>query len=92
MPDTILFLGQIEQVFLARPLPPGTLLAIFAGIVLLSLYLYRRRWGLPAWLRASLLVARILVLSLVVATLLEPTAVVTETHTRVRSPCGPRAR
>jgi hypothetical protein len=52
---------------------------------LLSLYLYRRPWGLPLWLRAFLAVARVLVLALVVATLLEPTAVVTESHTRVRS-------
>jgi hypothetical protein len=85
MPDAIPIIGQIEQVFWARPLPAGTLVAIFAMIVLLSLYLYRRPWGLPLWLRAFLAVARVLVLALVVATLLEPTAVVTESHTRVRS-------
>ena len=85
MPDAIPIIGQIEQVFWARPLPAGTLVAIFAMIVLLSLYLYRRPWGLPLWLRAFLAVARFLVLALVVATLLEPTAVVTESHTRVRS-------
>jgi hypothetical protein len=85
MPDAIPIIGQIEQVFWARPLPAGTLVAIFAMIVLLSLYLYRRPWGLPLWLRAFLAVARVLVLALVVATLLEPTAVLTESHTRVRS-------
>jgi len=85
MPDAIPIIGQIEQVFWARPLPAGTLVAIFAMIVLLSLYLYRRPWGLPLWLRAFLAFARVLVLALVVATLLEPTAVVTESHTRVRS-------
>ncbi len=85
MPDAIPIIGQIEQVFWARPLPTGTLVAIFAAIVLLSIYLYRRPWGLPLWLRASLAVARVLVLALVVATLLEPTAVVSEPHTRVRS-------
>ncbi|MFP6899198.1 MAG: hypothetical protein VCA38_21610 [Roseibacillus sp.] len=85
MPDAIPIIGQIEQVIWARPLPTGTLVAIFAAIVLLSLYLYRRPWGLPFWLRAFLAVARVLVLALVVATLLEPTAVVTESHTQVRS-------
>ena len=85
MPDAIPFIGQIEEVFWGRPLSTGTLIAIFVAIVLLSLYLYRRPWGLPFWLRAFLAVARVLVLALVVATLLEPTAVVTESHTRVRS-------
>jgi hypothetical protein len=85
MPEAIPIIAQIEQIFWARPLPTGTLVAIFAAIVLLSIYLYRRPWGLPLWLRASLAVARVLVLALVVATLLEPTAVVSESHTRVRS-------
>ena len=85
MPEVIPIISQIEQVFLARPLSIGTLVAIFAAIVLLSIYLYRRPWGLPLWLRASMVIARVLVLALIVATLLEPTAVVTETHTRVRS-------
>ncbi|MDE0880339.1 MAG: hypothetical protein OSB00_17035, partial [Sphingomonas bacterium] len=85
MPEAILIISQIEQVFWARPLSTGTLVAIFAAIVLLSIYLYRRPWGLPLWLRASLAIVRALVLALIVATLLEPTAVVTETQTRVRS-------
>ena len=85
MPEAILIVSQIEQVFWARPLSTGTLVAIFAAIVLLSIYLYRRPWGLPLWLRASLAIARVLVFTLIVATLLEPTAVVTETQTRVRS-------
>ncbi|MCP3998829.1 MAG: hypothetical protein GY722_27720, partial [bacterium] len=78
-------IAQIEHVFLARPLSTGSLVAIVAAIVALSLYLYRRPWGMPLWLRGLLVVARVAVLALVVATLLEPTAVVTETHTRVRS-------
>ena len=85
MPEAFLFMAKIEGVFWARPLPPSTLVAIFVGIVLLSFFLYRRAWGLPLWLRASLAIARILVLALIVATLLEPTAVVSEFHTRVRS-------
>ncbi|MFK7909662.1 MAG: hypothetical protein AB8F34_03585 [Akkermansiaceae bacterium] len=85
MPDTFLLMANIEQVFWARPLSTGTLVAIFAAIVLLSIYLYRRPWGLPQWLRVSLVIFRVLVLSLIVATLLEPTAVTTETQTRARS-------
>ena len=85
MPDSIPIIGQIVQVFWARPISTITLLAIFSVIVLLSIYLYRRPWGLPLWLRISLGIARLLILALVVATLLEPTAVVNETQTRVRS-------
>jgi hypothetical protein len=85
MPDSIPIIGQIVQVFWARPISTITLLAIFSVIVLLSIYLYRRPWGLPLWLRISLGIARVLILALVVATLLEPTAVVNETQTRVRS-------
>ena len=85
MPEAIPIIGQIEQVFWARPLSTGTLVAILAAIVLLSIYLYRRPWGMPFWLRAFLATSRLLVLVLVVATLLEPTAVVIESHTQVRS-------
>ena len=85
MPEAIPFIAQIEQVFWARPLSFGTLVAIFAVIVVLSLYLYRRSWGLPLWLRGILVVSRVLVLALLVATLMEPTAVRTEEHTRERS-------
>ncbi len=85
MSEAIPFIAQIEQVFWARPLSVGTLVAIFAAIVVLSLYLYRRPWGLPLWLRGILVVSRVLVLALLVATLMEPTAVRTEEHTRERS-------
>ena len=85
MPEAIPFIAQIEQVFWARPLSVGTLVAIFTAIVVLSLYLYRRSWGLPLWLRGILVVSRVLVLALLVATLMEPTAVRTEEHTRERS-------
>jgi uncharacterized membrane protein len=85
MPEATPFIAQIEQVFWARPLSFGTLVAIFAAIVLFSLYLYRRPWGLPLWLRGVLVVSRVLVLTLLVATLMEPTAVRTEEHTRERS-------
>ena len=85
MPEATPFIAQIEQVVWARPLSFGTLVAIFAAIVVLSLYLYRRPWGLPLWLRGILVVSRVLVLALLVATLMEPTAVRTEEHTRERS-------
>ena len=85
MPEAIPFIAQIEQVFWARPLSVGTLVAIFTAIVVLSFYLYRRSWGLPLWLREILVVSRVLVLALLVATLMEPTAVRTEEHTRERS-------
>ena len=77
--------GQIDEVFWARPLSTGALVAIFAGIVLLSLYLYRRPGGMPFGLRAFLAMSRIVVLAFVVATLLEPTAIITESHTLTRS-------
>jgi hypothetical protein len=85
MPESFPIIAQIDHVFWARPLSTGSLVAILVVIVVLSLYLYRQPWGLPLWLRALLVASRIAVLTLVVATLLEPTAVETETHTRVRS-------
>ncbi len=85
MPEAIPLIAQIEQVFWARPLSAGTLVAIFAAIMVLSLYLYRRPWGMPLWLRVFLVASRVLVLALLVATLMEPTVVVTDEHTRVRS-------
>lgn len=85
MPEPVLLIAKIEEVFFARPLSMGMLVAILAAIVVLGVYLYRRPWGLPGWLQATLALVRVMALALVIATLLEPTAVVTETHTRVRS-------
>lgn len=85
MPEAIFTLAQIERIFWARPLPLAVLAAILGGIILLSCYLYRRPWGLPLWLRLSLAVSRVIVLALVVATLLEPTAVINESKTALRS-------
>ncbi|MDG2221905.1 MAG: hypothetical protein P8L85_11015 [Rubripirellula sp.] len=78
-------LATIERLFWARPISPSVLLAISVAVMGLSLYLYRRAWGLPLWLRAILAASRLLVLAMVIATLLEPTAVVTESHTQIRS-------
>lgn len=76
---------RFEEFFWARPISSSAMLAIFVGILVLSAYLYRRSWGLSPWLRICLAVARVVVLTLVVATLLEPTAVVRETQTRMRT-------
>ena len=75
---------QIEQIFLARPLPTIVMVAIFIAIIALSVYLYRRAWGLAPWVRIALGVLRLIVLALVVVTLFEPTAVIRETHTHQR--------
>ncbi|MGB0144513.1 MAG: hypothetical protein ACPGAP_07045, partial [Akkermansiaceae bacterium] len=85
MPEPMLILAQIERIFWARPLPVALLATILGGIMLLSWYLYRRPWGLPLWLRLSLAFSRMVVLALVVATLLEPTAVINESKTALRS-------
>lgn len=85
MPDPLLMTLGLDNFFWARPLPAPLMIAVFVAVVLLSLYLYRRAWGLPLWLRISLGAARLLALTLVVASLFEPTAVVTETHTQART-------
>ncbi|MFU8892098.1 MAG: MG2 domain-containing protein [Luteolibacter sp.] len=75
----------LDNFFWARPLSTPLMIAVFAAVVLLSIYLYRRAWGLPLWLRISLGAARLVALALVVASLFEPTAVVSETHTQART-------
>lgn len=85
MPDALFILARIEEVFWARPISQGALWATLAGIILLSVFLYRQGWGLPWWLRGFLLVSRVVVFAMVVATLLEPTAVESEEQTRTRS-------
>lgn len=72
------------EFFWARPLSTPLMLAAFAAVLLLSIFLYRRAWGLPLWQRILLGAARLIVLALVVASLFEPTAVVTESHTQAR--------
>ena len=84
MTELILINAQIEQVFWARPLPTAAMTAIFAGVLVLSVYLYRRAWGLSPWLRVGLGVARLIVLALIVAALFEPMAVVSESYEQQR--------
>jgi len=76
--------AQFEKFFWARPLPEMTMLVIFIAVIVVSIYLYRRPWGLKPWLRTLLGFARLAVLALLVAMLFEPTAVMRETHTEQR--------
>ena len=85
MPEAMLTNLGIEDFFWARPLSPPLMVAVFVAVLLLSAFLYRRAWGLPLWLRALLGVARLAALSLVVASLFEPTAVVRESQVRART-------
>ena len=75
---------QIEEIFLARPLTTPVMFAILIALILLSVYLYRRSWGLRPWQRVLLGVVRVVVLALVCITLLEPMAVVRKTNTQQR--------
>jgi hypothetical protein len=76
--------GQIERLFWGRPVPHTVMLSAFAAVVLLTLFLYCRRQGLPTWVRISLAFTRLLVLALIVTVLFEPTATITKTHTEKR--------
>jgi hypothetical protein len=76
--------GKIEELFWARPASNGIMIAAFAAVVLLTIFLYWRRQGLPAWVRITLAATRLVVLGLIVAFLFEPTATVTQTHTEKR--------
>ncbi|MFM2171652.1 MAG: hypothetical protein RI957_1881 [Verrucomicrobiota bacterium] len=74
----------IDDIFFARPVGTMGIVAACIGIIGLSVFLYRRSWGLRPVTRFFLAAARALVLALIVAALLEPTAVVLETQTRPR--------
>ena len=75
---------SIEHVFWARPLPTPALVAVFGGVIALTIYLYRRPFGLPGWLRWLLAFARLAALAIVAASLFEPTGVFRETSSRPR--------
>jgi hypothetical protein len=76
--------GKIEELFWARPASNGIMIAAFAAVILLTIFLYWRRQGLPTWVRFALAATRLVVLGLIVALLFEPTATVTQTHTEKR--------
>ena len=46
MPNTMLMTLGFDNFFWARPLSTPLMVAVFAAVVLLSIYLYRRAWGL----------------------------------------------
>ena len=75
---------QIEGIFLARPLATPAMVTILIALLVLSVYLYRRSWGLRPWQRVLLGVVRVVALALVCITLLEPMAVVRQTNTQQR--------
>ena len=85
MSDAALMTFWPDNFFWARPLSTPLMIAVFAAVVLLSIFLYRRSWGLPLWLRVFLGLARLVALALVVASLFEPTAVVRESRSQART-------
>jgi uncharacterized membrane protein len=76
--------GQIERLFWARPVSTAVVVAAFAAAFVLTVFLYRRRQGLPFGIRMVLAMFRLLALGLIVAVVFEPTATVTQTHTEKR--------
>ena len=79
MIGSFLNIFQAERITWARPMPAVAVVAAFVAAVLLTAYLYRRRRGVPTRIHIVLAVARLGVLCLIVAVLLEPTALVTRT-------------
>lgn len=76
--------GQIERLFWARPVSTVVVVAAFVAAFVLTVFLYRRRQGLPFGIRMVLALFRLLALCLIVAVLFEPTATVKQTHTEKR--------
>ena len=75
---------QIEQLLWARPIPVAVMVAAFVAVVALTIYRYRRRRGLPTWVRIVLAFSRAAVLCLIVAALCEPIVAVKRTRTAKR--------
>jgi uncharacterized membrane protein len=72
---------QIERLFWGRPVSTEIMIAAFGAVLLLTIFLYLRRQGLPIWVRIVLAVTRLVVLGLIVAVIFEPTATLKQTHT-----------
>lgn len=85
MLEVIANVSGMESIFFARPLGLPAMLGLLAAIIALSVYLYRRSWGLRPVTRIFLAFVRVVVLAVIAAILLEPTAVVRETQTRQRA-------
>ena len=91
MPEAMLMTLRFDDFFWARPLSTPLMIAVFAAVVLLSVFLYRRAWGLPLWLRVLLGLSRLVALALVVvqpAVLLASVAVVVVLAPRALPPPG----
>ena len=73
--------GEVKQFFWARQISTTAMLAAFAVVVLLTVFLYRRGQGLPLRVRLVLAASRLVALGLIVAVVLEPTVAVTRTDT-----------
>lgn len=67
---------QIQEVLWARPAPLTIVLAVAVGVLLFSLFLYRKPRGVPRPVRAGLLAMRLLALGILLALLCEPTVVI----------------
>ena len=68
--------GQIERLFWARPVSTAVVISAFIAAFVLTVFLYRRRQGLPFGFRVALAFFRLLALCLIVAVLFEPSATV----------------
>lgn len=76
--------GQIERFFWARPVSTAALISAFIAVFILTIFLYRRRQGLPFGLRMVLAFFRLLALSFIVAALFEPSVTIEKTYTEKR--------
>jgi hypothetical protein len=76
--------GQIERLFWARPVSTAVVVWAFVAALLLTVFLYRRRQGLPTGVRITLAACRLVALALILAVLFEPTATLTQTHSEKR--------
>lgn len=76
--------GEVEQFFWARQISTTAMLAAFAGVIVLTVFLYRRGQGLPLRVRLVLAASRLVALGMIVAVVLEPTVAVTRTDTGKR--------
>ena len=74
-----------EDIFWARPLNAPLMAVVFAAVFFLSLFLYRKAWGLSFRARILLCLLRFLSLALVLAIIFEPTGVIQESHSQART-------
>lgn len=73
--------GQVERLFWARAVSPEVVVSAFVGVLVLTVFLYRRRQGLPGRVHIALALFRVVALAVIVTVIFEPTATITQTHT-----------